>query len=170
MVSFTASVSLRWAANSKDSGFWIGDCIWFWWYWPGWRKSSWNSSENEATRHSETAFMSHHGALRELKKEPDYWRGSEQSAKAYSYQVDSLQSYTIFVSQPQQENEKSVLADLTYYQQRHCAQEIGWKKTCYCYVPIRVPVFIHHSRRQNHVQRLYNQSKINICYCKAAKQ
>ena len=27
-----------------------------------------NSSENEATRHSETAFMSHHDALRELKK------------------------------------------------------------------------------------------------------
>ena len=71
--------------------------------------------------------MSHHGALRELKKEPYCWRGSEQSAKANSYQVDSLLSYTLFVSQPQQENEKSVLAYLSHYQQRHCAQEISWK-------------------------------------------
>ena len=132
---FTASVSLRWAANSKDSGFWIWDWIWFWWYWPGWRKSSWNSTETRLLNAVKN-FHVKPWRFKGIKKEPDCWRGSEHITKGNSYKVGSLYSYKLFVSQLQQQGERSVHADCRHCQQRHCARARDRlkKRSCHCYV------------------------------------
>ena len=99
-------------------------------------------------------------------KEADCWNDSGSNPKGDNDQIDSRQSYNLFVSQSQQQSEKSVHADCSHCQQRHSRQNKACCRKCDSYVATNISVFIHYSHQQGNVQRLYNKTKTEVCCCK----